>query len=108
METLIGNYNLTKKQQLNLPKVKVGNVTGYGYYSEGGKLVVLSHVALSESEITDIRFIVSQLDESEPEEITQKRARKRQLLDSLATLTGLTRKQVLKCLIEAVQDGHDD
>lgn len=37
-----------------------------------------------------------------------KRGRKRQLMDALATLTGLTRKQVLKCFNEIVKDGNDD
>ena len=41
-------------------------------------------------------------------ETSNKRGRKRQLLDALATLTGLTRKQVLKCFMEIVQDGNDD
>lgn len=39
---------------------------------------------------------------------SDKKNRKRQLLDYLATGTGLTRKQVLKCLMEVVQDGNDD
>lgn len=43
-----------------------------------------------------------------PTEKTARHGRKRQLLDALATLTGLTRKQVLKCLMEIVQDGNDD
>lgn len=37
-----------------------------------------------------------------------KKGRKRQLLDALATLTGLTRNQVLKCFNEIVEDGNDD
>ncbi len=41
-------------------------------------------------------------------ENNNKKGRKRQLLDALATLTGLTRKQVLKCFVEIVQDGNDD
>jgi len=41
-------------------------------------------------------------------EANAKRGRKRQLLDSLATLTGLTRKQVLRCFNEIVKDGNDD
>ena len=42
------------------------------------------------------------------QESSNKRGRKRQLLDALATLTGLTRKQVLKCFNEIVSDGNDD
>lgn len=41
-------------------------------------------------------------------EKNNRKGRKKQLLDYLATGTGLTRKQVLKCLIETVQDGNDD
>ena len=37
-----------------------------------------------------------------------KKSRKRQLLDALATLTGLTRKQVLVSFNEIVRDGNDD
>jgi len=41
-------------------------------------------------------------------EKNNRKGRKRQLLDALATLTGLTRKQVLKCFMEIAQDGNDD
>jgi len=41
-------------------------------------------------------------------ESNAKKVRKRHLLDALATLTGLTRKQVLKCFVEIVKDQNDD
>lgn len=56
----------------------------------------------------EIAVIVSDYEASVVSEKDNKKQRKRQLLDSLATLTGLTRKQVLKCFNEIVQDGNDD
>ncbi len=55
--------------------------------------------------------LVSWANEIQSDEIAennQKRLRKRQLLDALATLTGLTRNQVLRCFNEIVKDGNDD
>lgn len=51
---------------------------------------------------------VSEYETAKASEGNAKKGRKRQLLDALATLTGLTRKQVLKCFMEIVQDGNDD
>lgn len=51
---------------------------------------------------------IAEYQASIPVENNAKRGRKRKLLDSLATLTGLTRKQVLKCFTEIVQDQNDD
>lgn len=51
---------------------------------------------------------VAEYQEAIPVENNAKKGRKRQLLDALATLTGLTRKQVLRCFNEIVKDGNDD
>lgn len=51
---------------------------------------------------------ISQYEIDSFSESNNKRGRKRQLLDALATLTGLTRKQVLKCFNEIVKDGTDE
>jgi hypothetical protein len=51
---------------------------------------------------------IAEYQASIPVESNQKRARKRQLLDAIATLTGLTRKQVLRCFNEIVSDANDD
>lgn len=51
---------------------------------------------------------VAEYQASIPVENNAKKGRKRQLLDAIATLTGLTRKQVLRCFNEIVKDGNDD
>lgn len=72
--------------------------------------VITSWDANGVTQPTDVEIttIITNYEASVVSEKDSKKQRKRQLLDALATLTGLTRKQVLKCFNEIVQDRTDD
>jgi len=106
--TNIGKIALTEKQVRNW--IPSGVWKRFSYIE--GEVIGVSEKAPQQSDIDSLIANLSALPDQEPQwEVDAKNAkkiRKRQLLDALATLTGLTRKQVLKCLVESVQDGNDD
>lgn len=110
MDIKLGAINLTKEQLTNSRALKTENIRGFGVNYETNEVTVVCLTELSPTEISNLKSSLSALPlELQPTvEETAKKGRKRQLLDALATLTGLTRKQVLKCLVELIEDRNDD
>lgn len=110
MDTKIGKLNLTKEQIINSRTLSVGKIKGLCYNLDTQDVVITSTEALTDQEINNFKsaLIALPLEIQPNTEESARKGRKRQLLDALATLTGLTRKQVLKCFVEITQDQNDD
>lgn len=108
ISTNIGQFSLTDKQVRNF--IPSGIWKRFSYIN--GEVIGVSDVQPIQTDIDFLISLLAALPDQEPQwEVdakNQKKSRKRQLLDALATLTGLTRKQVLKCFVEIVNDLSDD
>lgn len=87
---------------------QLGKFDGAKVYSKEGIITLWDVVGEPQPDQATLDSWVAEYQASIPVESNAKKGRKWQLLDALATLTGLTRKQVLRCFNEIVKDGNDD
>jgi len=94
VDTIVGNYELTDKQLMNLSDLKDGTILGVSYRADGNAIVAVSLSPLSQGKINQVFQDAVALPDAEPQSSIDKKQKKKDSYDKVKQKLALTDEEM--------------